>query len=87
MTGVKESLELVSAVKLVGINAKKALADHKLNAEDLQYAMAILKDVQVLIDGIEGISHVGEEAKDIDEAEALQVGMAFLKAVKEIKNA
>lgn len=85
--GVKETLEVVKAVELVGIQAKKVLADGKVNGEDLPAALELVKNAQTIIDAVEGITSIDDEMKDLDEAEAIQVGMAFFKTVKAIKKA
>lgn len=87
MSSVKESLEVVAAVKLLGVDVKKALKDGKLNAEDLPIVLDLVKNAQILIDAVEGIAVVGEEVKELDEAEMIALGSALFSAIKEIKSA
>jgi len=87
MSSVKETLEVVKAIQLVGVDAKKALKDGKINAEDMAIVLDLVKNAQILIDAVEGINLVGAEIKELDQAELIELGSALFVAVKAIKEA
>lgn len=85
--GIKETLEVVKAVELLGVEAKKVFEDGKINGDDIPSAIELVKNAQVFIDAVEGIAEVDDEAKDLSEAELLELGTKFYSAVKNIKAA
>lgn len=87
MSSVKETLEVVKAIQLIGTDVKKALKDGKLNAEDLPLVLDLVKNSQILIDAVEGVNLIGEEVKELDQAELIELGSALFMAVKAIKEA
>lgn len=86
MSDVKNIIEVLEAVKAVGIPAKKALKDG-LDASDLPALLDLVKSYQVFIDAVEGISDIGEEIKDVDSAEAIVIVSKMYEIFKQIKEA
>lgn len=84
---IKECLELLKATEIIGVNVKKALADGKINMADAPLALDIIKDIQPIIDGFTGLNEVPAEAKDLDEQELIQLGLAVFNTIKKIKAA
>jgi hypothetical protein len=87
MTGIKESLEFVKGIELVGVVTKKVTADGKVNGEDIKHGLEIVTNAQVLIEAVKDIDLIDDEMKDLDEAELIQLGTATFMAIKAIKNA
>lgn len=87
MKGTKELLELIAALKEVAKLGKLALKDGKIDLNDLGLLSQLLVKQQVLIDGLQGVSDVGAEVKDLSLDEAMQLIQALVDAAKEVKNA
>lgn len=86
MKDVKNIIEVLEAVKTIGVPAKQALKDG-LDAGDLPKLLEIIKKYQVLVDAVDNIGEVVEEAKDIDSQEAVVVVLKAFEVVKAIKEA
>jgi hypothetical protein len=86
MKDVKNILEVLEAIEVLAIPAKQALKDG-LDASDLPKLLEIVKQHQKLIDAVEGIGEVVDEAKDISEEEAVQIAVKVIGLFKKIKEA
>ena len=84
--GLKESLELIKALELVGVKGVE-IAKGGLGAEDIPAAIELLKEVNVLIEGVKGVGEIGEEMKDLEQEELIQLGLALFGAYKKIASA
>jgi hypothetical protein len=84
--GLKESLELVKALELVGVKGLQ-IAKGGLNAEDIPLAIDLLKEVNVIIEGVKGVSDIGAEMKDLSQEELIQLGLALFGVYKKIAEA
>lgn len=87
MKNVKELKELLIALQIIGVFAKKVAADKKVNLEDLPYLVDLAKQMDQILAAVDGLSEIDEELKDIDEAEAMEVLGQLIKSVKAIKAA
>lgn len=83
---VKNILELIAAIKLVGVSAKE-IAKDGIAIDDLPKALELLKKYEVILAAVNDIKLVVDEAKDIDTAEAVVIVTALMDAVKSIKEA
>lgn len=83
---IKNTLEVVEAIKLLGVSGKK-IAKDGVNLADLPEAIELLKQLDKIVVAVEGISELGKELQDIDQAELLQLGTAVFGAFKAIKEA
>lgn len=83
---VKNILELIAAIKLVGVSAKE-IAKDGIAIDDLPKALELLKEYEVVLAAANDIKLVVDEAKDIDTAEAVVIVTALMDAVKSIKEA
>jgi predicted RNA methylase len=81
---VKNTLEVIAAVELLGV-AGKQIAKDGIAIDDLPKALELLKKYDVLVAAVEGISDVVDEAKDIDSAEAVVIVTALMATIKKIK--
>lgn len=83
---IKSSLEVVAAVKLLGVEAKK-ISKTGLNAASIPEAVVLLSHIDVIITAVKDASLVGAEIKDLDQAELVILGSALWDAVKAIQAA
>jgi hypothetical protein len=81
--GIKESLEVIAAAKLVGVNVVAAAKDG-LDFSDAQYAINIAKDSEKIVEAVKDIGLVDDEVKDLSQEELLQLGMAAFDLVKSV---
>lgn len=82
---VKNILELIAALKVLGVLGGKISADGKINAEDLKHLVDAAKEFQVVIDGFKDLDDALKEAKDVDEMEAVQIISELFAAIKAFK--
>ena len=68
--GVKETKELNTFLAKLGNMVSKALADGKVDQND---AMLVMDPLLVAVPAFQGISLVGQEYKDLSEAEAIEL--------------
>lgn len=84
---IKESLELIKSIEILGVAAKKILADGKVNFADAPVALELVKEIEPIIEGFKGLNKLGEEVKDLEQDELIQLGLAVFNAYKSVKNA
>lgn len=78
MADIKETKELVVAIgSLVG-GIMKALKDGKVDLLDIPILFEILTNIRV---GMEGITEVPAELKDLDSKEAAELGQIVLTTI------
>lgn len=68
--GVKESLEVLEALRVLLVDIKKVLADGKVSTGDMGVLFDLLRQLSVLNAGLEGVDKVPAEMKDVDAQEA-----------------
>ena len=84
---LKETLELVKSIEILGKATKKILADGKVNFSDAPAALELIKEIEPIIEGFKGLNQLDDEVKDLDEQELVQLGLAVFNTYKSIKNA
>ena len=84
---LKETLELVKSIEILGKATKKILADGKVNFSDAPVALELIKEIEPIIEGFKGLNQLDDEVKDLDEQELVQLGLAVFNTYKSIKNA
>lgn len=78
MATVKESVEVLDAVKVLLQDLKKVLADGKIGLGDVGVVFDLLKQLPVLNAGLQGADQIPAEMKDLDaEESALLVAKAM----------
>jgi len=85
--GVKESLELLEGVKVLGVAVKKIAADGKLNLSDLPLLFALLQDFGKLSAAVAGLEQIPAEVKDLSVEESNQLVAKVLEVVGAIRAA
>lgn len=78
--GIKEIMEVLDAVQLIGVGAKQVLKDGKVGLDDLPVAMALVAQANVIVEAVKDAALVLEEGKELSEEEAAQL-IAKLYAV------
>lgn len=81
--GIKESLELLAGVELLGVSGIE-IAKDGLDMSDVPKALELAKKSDVLVAAVKGLDQVDDEVKDLDQAELLQLGTAAFGMVKKI---
>lgn len=85
--GVKESMELLEGVKILGVSGKKILADGKVSVADLPEVMALATKAQAIVDAVQGIEGVLPEVKDLSQEEAQAIVAKVFEVISAIKAA
>lgn len=82
--GIKETLEVLEAVRLLVVDLRKVLADGKISTGDVGVIFDLLRQLPALNAGLQGVDLVPVEVKDIDAqeaekliAKALEIGAAL----------
>ena len=83
---LKNSLEIVKAVEVLGVSVKKISKDG-VNLADLPEALELIKQLDVFIAAVKDAKEVIGEVKDLDQAELIQLGSALYSSFKAIKEA
>jgi hypothetical protein len=78
---IKNINEILDALELTLNTAGEVLADGKISLSDLPSALKLVNNYKVFMDAIEGALEVIEEAKDIDETEAIAIGLRVYKII------
>lgn len=84
---IKESKEVLKGLEVVGLAGIAIMKDGKVGVSDLMHIVDLVKKFDVLKDAVEGIKLVGEEIKDLDETEIVELGMATFSLIKTLKAA
>ena len=84
---LKETLELIKSIEILGKATKKILADGKVNFQDAPVALELIKEIEPIIEGFKEVKDISVEAKDLDEQELITLGLALFNTYKSIKNA
>lgn len=84
--GIKETLELVSALGLIATTAKK-IAKDGLGVDDLVHLVDLGKQFDVLMDGFKDLDVLAEEIKDLDQDEVIQIIGALYSVVSKVNKA
>lgn len=85
---IKESLELIKAVEIIGIAGKKSFPKGKFTvASALAASLELVKEIEPVIEGFKGLDKIDEEIKDLEQDELIQLGLAIFNAYKSVKNA
>ena len=86
--GLKETMEILDGLKVLGVAAGKITADGKVDIADLVYLVEVAKNFDVLSLAVRDGDKAVEELKDLDESEIITlVGKVFevVNAFKEAK--
>ena len=85
--GIKELKELFKALELIAQVSGAIAKDGKIGVDDLQHLVGFGLSFQSLIDGFSGIDEALAEAKNLDQAEVLELIGAAYAVVKAFENA
>lgn len=83
--GIDETLETLEALQLVLVGLAKVFKDGKIDLKDLLVAVDLLKQINVVIDGIKGIKNIPAEIKDLQKDEIIAIGSKVYEIVGAIK--
>jgi hypothetical protein len=86
-TGIKETMEMLEGVKVLGMTGKQVFADGKVNLADLPAAMGLLTQFAMLAEAVKGVDQIPTEAKDLSMEEANMLIAKILEVVNVFKAA
>lgn len=81
---IKNIIEVLEAVKLVGVPAKAALKDG-IELSDLAKLIEVVKHFEVLVAAVEGALEIPEEIKDLKSEEMVIIVAKVFEIIKAIK--
>lgn len=84
---VKEIMEALEGMKLMGVFGKKVSADKMVNLADLPYLMELAGHSSELYAAVDGIKLIPAEVKDLSAEEANQVLAKIFEVLAAIKAA
>lgn len=87
VVGIKEIVELLEGVKLLGINGKKVMADGKVDFSDFPVVLELLKQYATLVEAVKGLDQVPAEVKDLSADEAQVILAKVVEIVAALKAA
>lgn len=85
--GIKESMEFLDGVEVLGVTAKKVMADGKISAADLPHAVSLVGQAGTLVKAADGVEDIVKEAKDYSAEELQQIGAKVIAVIAKIKAA
>lgn len=85
--GVKETLEILEGLKVLGVAAGKIASDGKVDLKDLGALLDVAKDFEVFVEAVKDGDKVVEEFKDLDAAEITQVVSKVFEIINAFKEA
>lgn len=83
--GIKEIMELLEGVKVIGVSAKAMMADGKVDLKDIPEAIELLKQYQTIIEAFKGAGEIPHEVKDMSVDELQAVGAKVLEIASALK--
>jgi hypothetical protein len=83
---VKNIVEVLNAIELLGV-AGKQIAKDGIAIDDLPKALELVKKYQVILDAVNDVELVIDEAKELDSAEAILLVSKLMSVIKNIKEA
>ena len=82
----KGTLELLNAIEILAVAGKK-IAKDGIGMADIPEAVELLKHIDEIMMAIKDFHLIGEEIKDVDQAELIILGSKVFSMVKAIKEA
>jgi len=78
---------ILEKIEVIGVSAKKVMADGKVDLQDLPVAISLLSEINGMIEAFKGAGEALDEVKDLDGAEALEIVKKLYEVGKEIEQA
>lgn len=83
--GVKELKEVFAGVGLLVKTYKDAMKDGKIDLQDLPVLVNLATESGKLVDAVEGVDKIGDEIKDLDGEEAVELVREIFALIKSVK--
>lgn len=83
----KNITEIFTALSILSKTAVEITADGKVDVADAKHILELLNEYKAFIAAVEDLKLVVDEAKDIDEQEAIQLGLSAYGLVKDVVKA
>lgn len=84
-TGIKEIKEVLEGAMLLVSTYKSAMKDGKIDLADLPVLVTLATESKKLVDAVDGFQKCGEELKDLDAEEAVQLVKDLYALVQSVK--
>jgi hypothetical protein len=84
---IKETKELLVALGLVAVAARKIGKDKKISIDDISALIDLSKDMDKLAEGVQGAGEIPSELGDLDESEVMEIIAGLYKISKDINKA
>ena len=84
--GIKEISEILDALELTLNTVGVVMADGKVDFSDIPAALKLVNNYEKFINAVKGAQGVIEEAKDLDETEAIAIGLRMFKIITGVTN-
>lgn len=85
--GIKETLEVLKALDLLGDFVAKLFADGQVNSADFVHIVSLIKDFDSFSDAVSDADMISDELKDLSSDEVMELGMKAYNIVKKIVKA
>lgn len=85
--GIKETLELLDGLKVIGVTGSKVFADGKIKLDDLPKLLELGKKFEVIKEAVLGVDQIKDEVKDLDQEEIMQLVAKILELASAMKEA
>jgi len=82
--GIKETKELIEAVGVIAVQAKKIVKDG-VGAEDIAHLVELIKQFELLADGFKDLDLVDDEIKNLSQVEVIELISILFNMVKALK--
>lgn len=83
---IKETLELLEALKLLAVTGARIAEDKKVDLNDLKHLVDMAKKMDVLVEGFKGVKDIPTEFKDLNQIEVMEIVAKVFEIVKEVKD-
>lgn len=81
--GIKESLEVVTGLEVVGVAGIGLVKAEDMGAR-IAIGLELLKSSEKIVEAVKGVDQIDEEIKDLSQEELIQLGLAAFGMVKKL---
>ncbi|MCK4499726.1 hypothetical protein KAU11_04470 [Candidatus Babeliales bacterium] len=85
MSGIKELKEAIEGLEIIAVGVARVMSNGKIGTEDLSILFDLLKDVEKIKAAFSGLGEIPEEAKDLDEAELIELSVSAFNIIRKVR--
>lgn len=82
---IKNTLEVLNAVEMLGVVGAKIAKDKEVSKEDLVHLASLANNFKLLVEAVKDVDQLDEELKDLDESELIAIVSKVFMIAKAIK--